>query len=278
MFGLGYPELLTILGVLCCLGILAIVGIVVVVIVIRLFLKNKKQNSKPQQATVMDDPDANKIRDLIFQLGSNYAPAYSSVKSQLAIFGDRAIPYLLNFIHSNIGAIYLPISIERENKIEAVTTAIYLIGDLGIKYISNLEPFVNSQAPEWSKAALITIAKLRAKETSELRLDRNKPFNQINQIFSAYFYGHINLYPSDVLSNYCVETIEAMPNLEFKSVQERAQAWSMLGSLVFKAIKPKWGGAPYDVEPCPEAKKCYKEALRLASKPNSYWNELESKF
>jgi hypothetical protein len=59
--------------------------------------------------------------------------------------------------------------------------------------------------------------------------------------------------------------------------EKKAQAWSMLGSLYYKSVQPEWDGDPNSVKPCPEAKKCYQEAVRLDNTV-SHWNKMAQNF
>jgi len=183
--------------------------------------------------------------------------------NKIVELGDRAIPLLLPLLDSK--------------DVNVVADAAKLLGQLGAKQaVPKLQTLSKSQWAEVHQACATALAMLESKASGGLESDRQNSYQQIARLWTAFFQGRQELYPSDVLHRWCVDTIAAMPSLRIPR-EKKAQAWSMLGSLYYKSVHPNWDGDPNHVKPCPEAKNCYHEAVRLDSGVET-WNKLARNF
>ena len=109
-----------------------------------------------------------------------------------------------------------------------------------------------------------------------LTLDRNRPREHIAELWTDIIQRKHPVVSAKELRLFCLEAIEAMPEISFASKADEAKTWGMLGSLHFKAIKPDWPGGFDGTEPCPESKRCYEEANRCA--PDDWWQQWAERF
>ena len=138
------------------------------------------------------------------------------------------------------------------------------------------EPLQDPSGPRCITHVRRPSLRLKKKAPGGLQLDRQNPYSQIAKLWTAIFQGRERLYTSDVLHRWCVDAIGAMQILRIPE-EKKAQAWAMLGSLYYKSLRPDWDGDANCVEPCPEAKRCYQEAVRLDSQVDR-WNKLAQRF
>jgi hypothetical protein len=195
-------------------------------------------------------------RDILF--GPN--PALNKLKEKGAV----AIPYLLSVLD--------------DNNAPAVVDAINVLKDMDARQaIPKLTVLAKSRWAEVQQAALTALATLDKRSTVSLQFDRQRPYEQVTGLWTAIIQGRQELYPPDVLHNWCLIAIDAMSSLEFSSREKQAKAWGMLGSLVFKSMYPEWPGGFDGTKPCAEAKRCYEEALR-AEPEDSWWEGWVKRF
>jgi len=222
-----------------------------------LFKKEQKEAEKSSSASPQVTSQNAEIEALISELGRRDIllgpnPALVKLKEK----GSIAVPHLLKVLDSN--------------DVPAVVDAINVLKDMDAKQaIPKLTILSKSQWAEVHQAALTALATLDKKSSGTLQFDRQHPYEQVSRLWTAIIQGRQELYPPDVLHRWCLEAIDAMPSLEFSSKDKQAKAWGMLGSLVFKSMNPEWPGGFDGTKPCPEAKRCYEEALR--SEPGDSW-------
>ena len=230
-----------------------------------LFKKKQKGAEEPSSASPQVTSRNDEIEALISELGRRdilFGPNPALVK--LKEKGSVAVPHLLRVLDSN--------------DVPVVVDAINVLKDMDAKQaIPKLTVLSKSQWAEVHQAALIALATLDKKSADTLQFDRQLPYEQISRLWTSIIQGRQELYPTDVLHKWCVEAIDAMPGIEFPSKDKQAKAWGMLGSLMFKSMNPEWPGGSDGTKPCPEAKRCYEEALR-AEPGESWWEGWVKRF
>lgn len=169
--------------------------------------------------------------------------------------GARAIPRLLPLLDSA--------------DVNVVAEAAGLLGRLEAREaVAKLKVLATSQCAEIRNSSLAALARL----APELRLDENEPYQQIASLWTALIQQQQNdVCPSETLRDWCAQATSAMPRLNIPSAKT-AQAWAMLGDLYYKALHPDREGGFRAMKRCPEAKRCFQEAVRLDS-GQYYWNE-----
>lgn len=212
------------------------------------------------QAIDKDD----EIETLIAELGRRDILGPNAALNKIRDKGASAIPHSLRVLEGN--------------NVTAVVDAINLLKDMEAKEaIPDLEALSKSQWAEVSQAAYTALAVFDRKTASALQFDRQQPFEQIGRLWTAIIQGRQELYPSEVLNGWCREAIDAMPGLKFATTENQAKAWGMMGSLMFKSMNPEWPGGFDGTKPCPEAKRCYEEALR-AEPGDGWWQDWVNRF
>jgi hypothetical protein len=210
-----------------------------------------------------DTPDS-EILSLISQLGRRDLLGPSTHWHRLLELGNLAIPYLIPLLDNS--------------DINVVSDAAIMLGQIGAKgAIPKLKELSRSQYFEIHKAALTALANLEKKGNSSLKLDKTNAYSQISSMWTAIIQGREDLYPSEILHSFCMETISEMPELNFSSKSEEARAWGMLGSLTFKSLHAEWPGGFDMTSQCSEARKCYEEALRCEP-GDSWWSDWVTRF
>lgn len=211
---------------------------------------------EPEETTPqIVDNDAD-IGNLIAELGRRDILGPNPALNKIREKGASAIPHLLRVLDSG--------------NVTAVVDAINLLMELDASEAApKIDALSRSQWAEVSQAAYTALAVLDKKSASGLAFDRQQPFGQIGRLWTAIVQGQQELYLPEVLNGWCLEAIDAMPDMKFSSNEDQAKAWGMLGSLVFKSMHPEWPGGFDGTKPCPEAKRCYEEALRY--EPGDGW-------
>lgn len=230
-----------------------------------------------KETAVANDEETKSIISSISMIGRNDLlgpPPYDD----LLDLGKRAIPHLLPLLD-------LPLRSDRndltgyppefQNNITIVAAAAELLGRLGAaEAIPKLRALSETNWFEVQRNARASLTAIEATTNAGLALDRSNAYQQIADLWTAIVQGRKMPYPAASLAAWASEAIAAMSDLTMPD-ENKAPAWAMLGSLYYKARHPDWVGSPYYVkEKCPEAKRCYQEALRIS--PNvGLWMDFE---
>jgi hypothetical protein len=110
-------------------------------------------------------------------------------------------------------------------------------------------------------------APMTAKLAAGPDLDRQRPFESIGRIWTAIIQERQDLYPPHVLRAFCLKAIDNLPTLPFDTDTQCGAAWGMIGDLLYKTLHPEWQSDVSRMTACPQARRCFEEALRFD--PNS---------
>jgi hypothetical protein len=166
------------------------------------------------------------LADLVRELGRRDIlgpnPAFDAIRGK----GRAAVPELLRVLHSD--------------NVTLVANAIQLLADVGVaESLPDLRRLESSRWPEVARAASTAIALLQRGAGGVLMLDTKDAFEQIGRLWTATIQEERDVYPADVLRQFCMQAIKAMPRLQFDSDPKRGAAWMMLGDLLYKSVHPE---------------------------------------
>ncbi len=222
--------------------------------------------------TTTDEPEPERpvkerpeVNEAILQLGKNTFVRPPAHRDTLLKFGDEAIPHLLPLLdlpllrHQND---LTDESTDFQNNVTIVAEAARLLGQLGAtQAISKLKALSSSHHLEVQRDSTTALTMLEAK-TSHLQLDRGEPYEQIANLWTTIFQSRQMPHSPEDLNKWAKEAIACIHALG-AAQEKRDQAWAMLGSLYYKSVHPEWDGNANRVEKCPEAKKCFEEAVKI---------------
>lgn len=116
------------------------------------------------------------------------------------------------------------------------------------------------------------IERVQIGEERWLQVDREKPFAQVCRVFDMLGEMQFNAALRERATQWQREFVAAMPELKFKSKREKAQAWELLGTIIFYLLNPRL--TSLNVK-CPEAAHCYEQSLKLRPHNKSLRDSLE---
>jgi len=125
-----------------------------------------------------------------------------------------------------------------------------------------LRPHVSTTSAEVYGAVTEAIANIERAQIGErdwLRLDREDPVGQAKRVWPQFDKIREDSELRERAIQWHREFVAAMPELKFRSDQERGDVWGMLGTLIYYFLNPDrsdiYGG-------CPEAEHCYEQCLK----------------
>jgi hypothetical protein len=222
--------------------------------------------------TSADTAPPPEFQSWVSMLGRNDLLGPDTHRQNLLRLGDRAIPYLLPLLD-------LPLRDDRndltreppefQNNVTIVAAVINVLRELYAKQaISKLEALAETNWVEVQRNARISLLALKASSTvTGPKLDRNAPYQEIANYWTTIFQGKQMPLPPDALRAWATDAIASIADL---SVPEgkTGNAWAMLGAIYYKSFNPDWDGNYLTIQGrCPEAKRCYEEALKIELQP-----------
>jgi hypothetical protein len=242
-----------------------------------LFRRNKSTHtspSAPRPVGAISDPigkgtePSAEIRACISMLGRNDLLGPETHLQNLIRLGNEAVPHLLPLLD-------LPLRTDRndignqspefQNNVTVVAAVAEILGELRAKEaVPKLRALAQSNYFEVQRDARTALVAIEGTGggTAGLRLDRTNPYQQIADLWTTIFQGRRMPVAPTVLNSWAQEAIAAIADLQVPE-GKRGNAWAMLGALYYKSVNPDWNGSPSEAGPCPEAKRCYQEALKI---------------
>jgi hypothetical protein len=125
-----------------------------------------------------------------------------------------------------------------------------------------LRPHVSTTSAEVYRAVTEAIASIERAQMGEcdwLRLDRENPVGLAKRVWSQFDQIREDATLRERSIQWHREFVAAMPELKFRSDQERGDVWGMLGTLIYYFLNPDRSDI---YGSCPEAEHCYEQCLK----------------
>jgi hypothetical protein len=242
-----------------------------------LFRRNKATHASPStpwptlaasSAVGKGTEPSPEIRSWISVLGRNDLLGPETHRENLIRLGNDASRFLLPLLD-------LPLRMDRndiggespefQNNVTVVAAVAAILGELRAKEaVPKLRVLAQSNYFEVQRDARTALLAIEGPggNGARLRLDRVNPYRQIADLWTTIFQGRRMPVTPPALKSWVTEAVAAIADLQVPE-GKRGNAWAMLGALYYKSLNPEWDGSPSEAGPCPEAKRCYQEALKI---------------
>lgn len=158
-------------------------------------------------------------------------------------------------------------------RVAAAAAGLRTIGDP--RALPFLRQHLTTQYAEVNKAVSKAIGDIERKQMGEhqwLLVDATDPYGQVKRVWSQFDRIRDDQSLRENAIQWHRSFVEAMPNLQFGSAQDRGHTWAMLGTLIYYFLNPQ--RSSFSAK-CPEAAYCFEQCLKCTPNRQDIRNHLE---